>query len=130
MVVADIDRDGRNDIVVANAGNGTLTYFVSSIAPPPPPPTDTPVPTSTPLPTNTAVITNTPSATPTRSQRQTPTHTADPSRTPRGVISVEGNSCAIDPNGSSLAAWISGGLMLFALRQRRRSAASRMDSSR
>src|SRR5512143_228537 len=43
ILLADLDRDGRDDIVTTDAGDGTLTAFLSSQ--PPPTPTSTPVPT-------------------------------------------------------------------------------------
>jgi hypothetical protein len=71
LLLADLDRDGRDDIVATNAGNGGLTVFLSSM----PPPTPTGTPTPTPLDTFTATATATPTETPTDTPTATPTST-------------------------------------------------------
>lgn len=109
LLLADLDRDGRDDIVATNAGDGSLTVFLSSQ--PPPTPTFTPVataidtltPTATPTATPTGTATATPSDTPTATPTGTFTASVTPttSRTPTASptvtcvgFCVQGQGCA------------------------------------
>ncbi len=125
LVLADVDGDGRKDVITANEDAGSLSVLLSRRPPPTATPTPTPTPTSTPTRTLTSTPTLTPTNTPTRTPTETPTATptptptltptvtntprptATPTRTPtQGSIivapgiSVQGQSCAItDPHG-------------------------------
>lgn len=118
VIVADVDRDNRDDIVVANAGNGSLSYFLSGS----PPDTPTPAPTATRTNTRppdtltpTPIVSPTPTATATRSVRATATLSPLPTATQRGLIKVE--SCQIDPEGQPLPTFLFGIAMLLAVRR-------------
>jgi len=63
MVLADVDGDGRSDVITANQMASTVSFLLSSMPPP------TPAPTSS--------ITPTPTITPTRSVTPTPTGGGD-----------------------------------------------------
>jgi hypothetical protein len=114
VLLADLDRDGRDDVVTTNAGNGSLTVFLSSQ----PPPTPTRTATATPNATATATATDTATATPTETATPTATPTVTPtatftftvtptqSRTPSpsptatfGGFLVMGEGCANDISG-------------------------------
>jgi FG-GAP-like repeat len=84
VLLADLDRDGRADPVTTNAGDGSLTAFLSSQ----PPPTATFTPTNTAVNTLTATPTPTPSATPTDTPTFTPTGT--PTATPTPTVTATG----------------------------------------
>lgn len=81
LAVADIDGDGRDDLIVANQESGSLTFLLSSRPPTPTPApsltaSSTPTSTSTPTATPTATTTHTPTVTPTiDDSTPTPTHT-------------------------------------------------------
>ena len=115
VLLADLDRDGRDDIVTTNAGNGSLTVFLSSQPPPTATRTATVTPNSTATPTATDTATATPTVTATASDTPTatptPTFTATtsvtPSRTPSpsptatfGGFLVMGEGCANISGGS------------------------------
>lgn len=107
LEVVDLDGDGRDDIIVAN-DTGDLAFFLSSD----PPATPTPAPTFTATRIQTATPTVPPVATitetPTRTRRPTETPTPIPTSTPRGVITLNGSTCALAPeagDGRSGAAW-------------------------
>ncbi len=144
MAIDDIDRDGRPDIVLANAGDTEFPGSVSIMVSRRPPFTPTPLPSATPTKsgtptatgTTTATATGTPTATgtitstATRTARPTFTFSPVPTKTLKpGAISVSG-SCAIRPDGThetgaaGSAAVVAGAVMLV-LRRRARRAASR-----
>lgn len=121
LAVADMDSDRRADILVAHA-DGTVAFFLSSD----PPATPTPAPTATPTPivsrSPTQTLTPTITMTPTRTVRATVTQTPVPTETERGVIRLNGSTCAIATGaGAGSAAWLVGGAaLLVACRRRRR----------
>lgn len=109
VLLADLDSDGRDDIVTTNAGNGSLTVFLSSQPPPTPTRTATATPNSTATSTATDTVTATPTITATASDTPTATPTltftattsVTPSRTPSpsptatfGGFLVMGEGCA------------------------------------
>jgi len=111
LAVHDIDGDGRDDVITANAGDGSISVLTSSVPPPTPTPqptgtptmTGTPTATGSPTPTSTATATPTPTATatPTRTRSQTPVFTAAPTATlKQGAIGMNG-SCAVDPDATA-----------------------------
>ncbi len=120
LTVADVDSDRRADILVAHL-DGTLTFFLSSD----PPATSTPAPTATPTPirseTPTQTFTPTITMTPTRTVRATSTQTPVPTETPRGVIRLNGSTCAIAATPATEGtAWLAcGAALLLAARRRR-----------
>lgn len=135
LVIGDFDRDGRLDVVTADAFGGTLTLLRSSRPPPTLTPTNTFTATATPTPTATFTITatftetptlthtNTPTVTPTRTPTRTGTTTQSPSRTPtpERPFSISEGSCAITPiaeSGSSLPV-LGGALALWMARGRK-----------
>jgi len=87
VLLADLDRDGRDDPIVTNAGDGTLTVFLSSDPAPTPTstPANTPVDTVTPSPSETP--SETPTVTPTGSATASATNTAALTPTPSGTVS-------------------------------------------
>lgn len=123
LTVKDIDRDGRDDVVVANAANGTLSYLLSGKRLFTPTPTATAPPTpTTPAPTAVGTATSSPTITqtPTRSRRPSATPTPVPTNTQRGVVSLSGGGCNIDDtshdSGAGLLAAFA--LILFTFRRR------------
>jgi MYXO-CTERM domain-containing protein len=143
MAIDDIDRDGRPDIVLANAGDSESLGSVSILVSRRPPFTPTPLPTATPTASGTPTATGTATPTGTGTPTATGTETSTPTRTPRptltfspiptntlkpGAITVSG-SCAIQPDamdhgsGAGFAAAIAAGLLLM----RRRRATSTPD---
>ena len=86
LLLADLDRDGRDDIVTTNAGNGSITAFLSSE--PPPTPTNTPAPTNANTITPTETPTDTPSGTPSQTPTETPTVTPTGSFTPPVTFTI------------------------------------------
>jgi len=60
VVLADVDGDGRNDVITANPGDGTMSILLSR------------QPGPTPVPTRTPTLTGTPTATPTITATFTP----------------------------------------------------------
>ncbi|MFN8642799.1 MAG: hypothetical protein U0802_14535 [Candidatus Binatia bacterium] len=80
VLLADLDRDGRDDIITTNADDGSLSVFLSGN--PPPTPTRTPNPTAVDTVTPTATLTDTPTGTPTDTPTATPTGTPSGSATP------------------------------------------------
>ena len=99
LASADIDTDGKLDIVTANSGDGSISVLLSSEQPPTPTPQPTFTPTNTPAPptataTPTAILP--PSPTGTRTPRPTTVPTFTPTETPRGVMHLQG-SCAVVP---------------------------------
>jgi cell division septation protein DedD len=119
--IVDFDGDGRLDVILANADDGSVSFMLSSQ----PPATPTPVPTSTPTtsrtptatPTFTPTATSTPTSTPTvtqtptRTPRPTQTPTAEPTATQRGAIQLS-DSCAMASPGDSRHG--SGWVLIFA----------------
>ena len=118
LTMTDIDGDGRPDIIIANAGNGTTPGSVSYLISSRPPPTPTPQPTLTPTWTGTPTMTGTPTATavntptvtspptetPPRTRTATPVFTISPTATFKpGTIGLNG-SCAVDGHPSE-SAW-------------------------
>jgi cell division septation protein DedD len=136
LVVADVDGDGRGDVITANQEGGSLTFLLSTRPPPTPTrtatttPTPTPTPTVTPTPTPTRTATPTATVTPTRTATNTPRPTDKPTVTPTktpkcfsGGVCVSGDSCAIAAPGAERRvglAWIVPGVGLWLLRRRRR----------
>jgi len=68
LAVADVDGDGRDDLIIANQDAGSITFLLSSRPTTPTPthsftpsltPTSTPTPTATPTPTTTPTLTHT-----------------------------------------------------------------------
>lgn len=114
LALADVDGDGRSDVLTVNGEAGTVTFLLSSqpAHTPTPTRTSTRLPTATPSNTPTETATSTPTQTPTQTATQTPTRTrtntatAGPTDSPTpqcftGGICVSGNSCAIaDPSGA------------------------------
>jgi hypothetical protein len=90
ILLADLDDDRLDDVIVTNQGDGSITIFLSSNPPPTPIPTDTPTPTptatGTALDTPTATPTSTPTATPTLTPSASPT--PPPSRTPQATLTA------------------------------------------
>jgi hypothetical protein len=78
VAVADVNGDGRLDLLVANQGG--VSVLLNADQPPTPTPTSTP--TNTPTPTNTATPTATATATATSTPSNIPTQTPTPTSTP------------------------------------------------
>jgi hypothetical protein len=111
LEVIDFDGDGRADVIVANEGDGSVSFLLSSR----PPATPTPLPTATstitpsfsptasvtPTATPTLTATDTPTSTPTRTTRSSPTVEPESTATPRGIIRV--GSCAVDETAGGRA---------------------------
>jgi len=121
--VADIDRDGRDDVVVANAGNGSVTYLLSGLRLPTPTPTvtNTPMATSTTPPgAGTATASPTTTRSPTRTRRPSATPSPAPTNTKRGVVTLSGGGCTVDggsnDDGTLMLAAVA--LMAFVFRRR------------
>jgi hypothetical protein len=114
LVVVDLDRDGRDDVVVANADDGSLSYMLSDQRAPTPTPTDTPIPTPTTPPPTVGSPTASPTISPTatRSRRPSSTPTPVPTNTQRGVVSLSGNGCSIGDQSGDVG-WLF--LISFAL---------------
>ncbi|GIW41066.1 MAG: hypothetical protein KatS3mg076_1643 [Candidatus Binatia bacterium] len=105
VAVADVDRDGKLDVVTLNAGRAageaSLTFLLSSRPPPTPTPTltatptltgtpsTTPTPSSTETPTVTPTFTPTMTPTPTLTGTPTPTPTRTPTPTPTKMGNLE-----------------------------------------
>lgn len=79
--VVDLDGDGRDDVLVAYAGDATRQGSLGVLLSSAPPATPTPLPTRTPTHTGTVTPTTTPSVTPTSTATPTPTRTATATRT-------------------------------------------------
>jgi len=118
LLAADVDRDGRTDILAAGA-SGVLSVLLSSLPAPTPTWTATPTrtrtatPTSTPTPTSTATATPTATETPTATATRTraPTNTPGPTDTPTpqcfaGGVCVSGKGCAVSPGQTGTGAWL------------------------
>lgn len=133
MVVADVDGDGRTDVITANQNPGSITVLLSSRPEATPTPTNTPTPTATDTPTATPTATPTPTTTPTPTATPTPTstNTPRPTFTPTitptagptcyGSVCVSGSGCGIGgPAAGSWprAWWLFGAALLWFLRRR------------
>lgn len=109
LLLADLDREGKDDIVTTNAGDGSISVFLSSNPAPTPTftatptntPTETPTPTSTPADTETPTVTPTPTATATATGTVTGTLTFTPTNKPTATVTatfggflVQGQGCA------------------------------------
>jgi hypothetical protein len=118
VVLADVDGDGRSDVITANEEASTVTFLLSSrpAHTPTPTHTSTRLPTETPTqtPTETATLTptETPTQTPTQTATRTRTHTATPgptdSPTPQcfsGGVCISGSSCAVVPAPGANVGW-------------------------
>jgi hypothetical protein len=118
LLAADVDRDGRTDILAAGA-SGVLSVLLSSLPAPTPTWTATPTrtrtatPTSTPTPTSTATATPTATETPTATATRTraPTNTPGPTDTPTpqcfaGGVCVSGKGCAVSPGQTGTGEWL------------------------
>jgi hypothetical protein len=81
VAAADVNADGRPDLLVANRNSDNASVLLNADQPPTPTPTNTatPTPTLTPTPTSTATPTETP--TPTSTPTATPTATLTPTAT-------------------------------------------------
>lgn len=79
LAAADVDGDGKDDLIVANQESGSLTFLLSSQ-----PLTPTPRPTGTTTPTPTA--TDTPTQTPTATISATPTEVLSPTPTATPIV--------------------------------------------
>ena len=102
VVVADVDGDGRGDVITTNQGSGSLSVLLTSLPPPTPSPTPTSSPTRTPTPTvtPTSSATRTPSLTPTQTWSPSPAPTATILNCATGtMLCVSGQSCAIQSPG-------------------------------
>jgi hypothetical protein len=135
VALADVDGDGRNDIITSNRNAGSLSVLLSSDPPPTPTwtSTDTPTvtPTVTPTPTPTTTPTVTPTGTPTATD--TPTNTPRPTFTPTitftpspvcyaGGVCVSGKACSLQPHATDdhSGLWlVLPALLLLAWRRRR-----------
>jgi len=132
MILADLDGDGRNDVITANQDAGSITLLLSSRPAATPTFTATPTPTSTGTATSTATPTDTPTETPTPTCTSTPT----PSRTPPptftftstptpgphciGGVCVQGPGCSIGRNAGTTASagwWWLPAVMFWLLRR-------------
>jgi len=136
LVIADVDGDGRGDVITANQEGGSLTVLLSSRPAPTPTRTATPTPTTTATPTATATPTPTRTATPTatvtptRTATNTPVATDKPTVTPTptpkcyaGGVCVSGDSCAVAAPGSGrrgAVVWLLPAALLWLVRRRRR----------
>ena len=138
MVLADVDGDGRNDVITANynqsASAGSISVLLSSRPAATPTFTATATATATGTVTSTATPTDTPTGTPTPTSTRTPTPTRTPpptftftvSPTPGqqciGGVCVQGSGCAqIAGNGQPTIANVCWGLpvlILWLLRRR------------
>jgi len=110
ILVADVDADGEDDIMVGNDDDGSVSVFLSNLFPLDtftPTPTLTPELTSTPslTPTSTATATETSTQTFTPSQTATNTFTATITTTP-GFFELRGEGCSVGPrSGAAPLAW-------------------------
>jgi len=108
VVLADVDGDGRDDVIVANGEGKSISVLLSSN--PARTPTYTPTPTATvtataspsftPSPTFTPTETPTATSTPTNTRTRTPTATPEITMTPtprcfNSAVCVSGKGCAI-----------------------------------
>jgi FG-GAP-like repeat len=132
MVLADVDGDGRNDVITANQNPASISVLLSSRPEATPTPTATPTFTATATPTETATNTPTPTSTPTPTATATPTSTKTPQPTftftvtPTttaqclGSVCIQGQSCAIEGTTStpSHGWWLLPAAILWILRRR------------
>lgn len=135
LVLADVDGDGRSDVITVNQTAGSISVLLSSQ--PPPTPTMTPTatasttptasstPTASPTPTPTPSATATPSATNTNTPRPTATFTITPTPTSQcfaGGVCTQGQSCAINTGthlGRASGIWLLPAVVLWVVRRRR-----------
>jgi hypothetical protein len=131
VVLADVDGDGRNDVITANESAGSISVLLSSR----PAPTPTFTPTATATATGTVTPTATPTATPTVTPTPTPTSTPTPTRTPRptftftvsptpvaqciGSVCVQGQGCGIGGSVEPCTVWCALPVLLLWLLRRR-----------
>ena len=135
VALADVDGDGRSDVITSNKSAGTLSVLLSSYPPPTPTwtrtatatvtPTVTPTSTPTNTPTVTPTSTATASNTPTRTRTNTPTSTITSTPSPvcfAGGICVSGNSCSVQPasTASRSGLWVFLPALLLLVWRRRR----------
>jgi hypothetical protein len=118
LAIADVDGDGRPDVITANESGRSLTLLLSSKPDPTPTrtvtPTFSPRPTATPSPTVTATPTQptstpTPTVTPTRTSTPTETQGITPTPTSQcfaAGVCLSGNSCAVDPRSGAMGGWL------------------------
>jgi hypothetical protein len=100
LAAADIDGDGRDDLIAANQDGRSLTLLLSSRPLPPPTlsPTESRTPTQTPTPTNTPTRTEIPTQTSTPTTTPTPIVDCCRERGDESGCSVDAcSSCVCDP---------------------------------
>jgi hypothetical protein len=133
MLSADVDGDGRPDVIALGTERQALAVFLSSAPPPTPTWTFTPTPTETPtpLPTFTVTPTFTPTATPTETPTPTSTRTPSPANTatvtttltptvtPVVAIALQGQGCTAGGEGGAAGAVLAA-FALAGLRRRAR----------
>lgn len=120
LEAVDIDRDGRDDVITANAGDGSVTYMLSNQRQNTPTPVPTNSPTITPTPVATQAFSPTITLSPTRTRRPSPSQTPEPTHTQRGVVSLSSGGCAIDDGSNDSGTWLLTGLGFLAVIMRRR----------
>ena len=135
LVLADVDADGRPDVMTGNQDGRSITIQLSGGPPPTPTFTPTQTPTVTFTPSSTATPTDTATPTWTVTDTATPTHTntaritATFTQTPTptlnqcfGTVCVQGKSCAMTPTADDAGAalwWLLPGILLWCVRRQR-----------